>query len=257
MSSKKDNKVKEYDFLELLKILIDRKYSVIILMFIFLACGFALTKILPGVYQATFNYEIGGYKTLTKLDSLSFGYNQIESPSSFTDRATIRFSSSDYEVEEIMPVGDKFVKFTVYSSSPENAKKDSESIANILNNEHKLMLDKYLIGKRNEINQLRNKISVIKKALNSEEAQELALVNGSNTLLKTLLDMEYNLFLQEKSIDDSGYKYSSVFGPIIVLNEKVKPKDWFVISLSLIFGFLFSSLYAFVSDAYDAKEKSN
>jgi len=254
MNKGNGKKIKEYDFLELIKILIAKKYSVVFIISVILLCAIVFLKITPSTYKGSFNLEIGGYKKITK-DNVSFGYNLIDNPSSLSDYAKIRFSSSDFELAEVLPEGDKFLRFIIHSSSPEKAKEDIEYISNILVDEHKSILDDYLTRRKDEIGQLNKRISLIRNTLNSNSGMEkISMANGPNPLIRYLADLEYNLYLNQALIDSSSYKYSRVFGPIMVSNQKIKPKEWFVIALSLIFGLLFSALYVFVIHAYKNKK---
>jgi len=254
MNKGNGKKIKEYDFLELIKILIAKKYSVVFIMSVFLLCAIVFLIITPSTYKGNFYFEIGGFKKITK-DNLNFGYNIIETPSSLSNYASVRFSSSDFELAEALPVGDKFLQFTIHSSSPEKVKEDIEYMSNILVDEHKSKLDDYLTRRKDEIGQLIKRISLIRSTLNSNSGiEKISMTNETNLLLKYLADLEYNLYLNQAVIDSSSYKYSRVFGPIMVSNQKIKPKEWFVITLSLIFGLLFSALYVYVIHAYTNKK---
>ncbi len=276
----KSNNQDEIDLKDVWKIVIKRKYYIVLITLgvTFLAIFYAYTK--KPTYEAKALFEVGYY---------SSGYGSantlLENPSILVKRIEVEHINNRSEKEEatleqvFIPKGsNNFIELVTHASSNDEAVQKIIMIEQEIKERHQVLLDSYLSFMRQKMENIqtqRDELVVEKNLLNEliiEKAKSIDKIAQNNPAVAAIYSIDLNsksselALLKSKiyalnaqltefsnSVLTNNIKPTMMIGNITMNKYPIKPKKSIIVVVAFISGFILSLFSIFLIEFLSKK----
>lgn len=268
----------EIDLRDLWRTVVKRRFTLFIIVILFIAGAFTYISIAKPVYEAKALLQIG--KIGTKL---------LDEPTNVKEKLVALYKVGDKNVVKEYPYlssvsvpkkSTMLVKLTVLGLDNDSAKSKLSEIAKGIEADHGRLIDEYvtlkesdLKRKREDLKKVESELNMLSKIVQSQSEVLKSLSKNGSQKGFTTLSVELSNNIQrlnvardaafklkneiselEAEISPINIKKSQIVGGVTIYDKPVKPKKMLVMAVAIITGFMVG-LFAIFFMEWISKEK--